>query len=133
VWLSSVGDIVQLTRSGRVDLDRFRRLVDRWGVGATIERAVTIVHDRLGQADVSALRAGIRVSEADRRRLDRYGDGFTGPALTGFAALRLGAWPAYGRALLWPSASNLHDRGVTRAGHLGRVARHLGHTGGSST
>jgi hypothetical protein len=127
VWLSSVCDIVALSRSGRIDVERFDALVDGWELGAVVEAAVGLVAARLGGADVSWLLAGLRVSAADRRRLARYGsgEGFAGPARTGFTALPIARWPAYARALVWPSPANLADRHLTRAEHLRRLARHL--------
>jgi len=125
VWLSSVCDIVLLSRSGQVDRRRFHDLVQHWGVAAVVERAVAIVEDRLGGADVSDLLDGLIVSAVDRRRLGRYGHGFSGPARTGFGALPLRRWPSYGRALFWPSGANLDDRGMSRVQHVRRLGRHL--------
>jgi hypothetical protein len=127
VWLSSVCDIAALARSGQVDLARFHEMVVEWRAAAAVEEAVALVRQRLGGADVSRLLRGLRVAPADRRRLARYGTGagFSGPALTGFAGLPPARWPAYARALLWPSAANLADRGLTRTAHLRRLASHV--------
>jgi hypothetical protein len=127
VWLSSVCDIVALSRSGAVDVGRFHEMVGAWGVAAVVEQAVASVRSRLGGADVSWLLAGLPVSDTDRRRLARYGSGlgFSGPARTGFAALPVTRWPVYARALVWPSAANLADRHLTRAQHLRRLRSHL--------
>lgn len=122
VWLSSVCDIAQLTRSGRIEIDRFHDMVRRWDLAAVVERAVDIVARRLDGADVSVLMDGLTVRDRDRKRLLQYGRGFSGPALTGFVALPARKWPSYARALAWPSADNLADRGLTRRTHLRRLA-----------
>src|SRR5215470_4959073 len=94
---------------------------ERWQLGAAIERATTITAERVEGADVSTLLDGMHVTAQDRRRLDRYGHGFSGTALTGFAALPLRRWPQYARSLVWPSAASLRDRQLTRFGHLRRL------------
>lgn len=127
VWLSSICDIVQLARSGKVDLTTFRSWVTDWGLEAAIEQAVNVTRERLDGADVSWLGEGLAVTDADRRRLAQYSGGFSGPALTGFAALPVIRWPRYARALAWPSAANLRDRGLTRKAHLHRLSTYLRH------
>ena len=125
VWLSSVCDIAQLAASGKVNLERFHSMATRWRLAAVVERATEVVRERLDGTDVSALTDGLRITEADRRHLSRYGGGFPGPAITGFAALPLGQWVPYARALAWPSRQNLTDRGLTRRSHLRRLANHV--------